>query len=1153
MPDDKRPGRSRSCRLGLLAAVLLAVWAPDAAQAQETDSAANYRVTFTGTWTADKITQSSLPGGAHFTTLIGATHNSQVTFWQVGGMATAGVELVAELGGISTFTSEINASSQVGRRLEFGSSFIGATSQVSTNFQATKSHPLVTLLSMVAPSPDWFVGVSGLSLLDGSNQWRTSLSVDLHPYDAGTENGSGFSLSNTATSPQGTITSIRNTAPFNGQPLARLTFTRVVPTASFARASSSAGEGAGTRNVAVSLSSAPPSTIRLSYAVSGSATPGADYAALPGAVSVSSGATSVNIPVRITDDAADEAAETLVLTLTGGSGYTVGSRSAHTLTITDNDDPLPTASFASASSSAGEGAGTRNVAVSLSPAPSSGIRLRYSVSGMARAGADYAALSGTVSVSGGATSVNIPVAIIDDGDDEGAEAVVLTLASGSGYVVGSPNVHMLTITDNDDPPPNTPPNTPAVSVAGDAAAVTEGGTARFTLTASPAPSASLSVRVNVAQTGRFADPAQTGTRMVTVGTGGTATLTVPTVNDSADEPNGAIMVTVLGGNGYSPHDANAVASVMVRDDDDPPPPPPPPEVAGGLEPRALAAGAALSLDLSDAFRAPGGGALEYAAVSSDPAVAAASVDGATLTVRGLAPGAAEIRITATDRRGRSASQRLAVTVAAPAAAWYLPPASHPFLRGFVRVVNRADAPAAVAVTPTDDAGRQYAPLTLRLGAREAKHFNSDDLEAGNPAKGLDGAAGPGTGGWRLAFAGADAGALPLLRAADGFATAMAATAPRGPGGALRLLFFNPAGNTDQVSRLRLVNPTAAEARATVTGTDDAGASPGAPVRLTLPPGAACEVDAAALESGRGLDCGAPQAGLGDGRGKWRLAIAADAPLVAMGLLSSPGGHLANLSAELPADDAGVRRAPLFPAASDPLGRRGFVRLANASDRAGAVTLRAFDDAGRAYGPLTLGLGAREAKHLNSEDLELGNPAKGLDGAAGAGAGDWRLELSADIDLRAGAYVRHAGGFVTAMGAVAPSADGVHRVATLNPGSNTRQRGRLRLVNRGPAAASATVEGTDDAGASPGTAVAVRVPARGAVELTAARLESGEADAVDSGALGDGAGKWRLRVAADADLAVMSLVEDPAGRLANWSAADPAGNAPPPAPPAPPAP
>ncbi len=471
----------------------------------------------------------------------------------------------------------------------------------------------------------------------------------------------------------------------------------------------------------------------------------------------------------------------------------------------------------------------------------------------------------------------------------------------------------------------------------------------------------------------------------------------------------------------------------------------------------------------------------------------------------------------------------------------------------MRVVNRADAPAAVAVTPTDDAGRQYAPLTLRLGAREAKHFNSDDLEAGNPAKGLDGAAGPGTGGWRLAFAGADAGALPLLRAADGFATAMAATAPRGPGGALRLLFFNPAGNTDQVSRLRLVNPTAAEARATVTGTDDAGASPGAPVRLTLPPGAACEVDAAALESGRGLDCGAPQAGLGDGRGKWRLAIAADAPLVAMGLLSSPGGHLANLSAELPADDAGVRRAPLFPAASDPLGRRGFVRLANASDRAGAVTLRAFDDAGRAYGPLTLGLGAREAKHLNSEDLELGNPAKGLDGAAGAGAGDWRLELSADIDLRAGAYVRHAGGFVTAMGAVAPSADGVHRVATLNPGSNTRQRGRLRLVNRGPAAASATVEGTDDAGASPGTAVAVRVPARGAVELTAARLESGEADAVDSGALGDGAGKWRLRVAADADLAVMSLVEDPAGRLANWSAADPAGNAPPPAPPAPPAP
>ncbi len=621
-----------------------------------------------------------------------------------------------------------------------------------------------------------------------------------------------------------------------------------------------------------------------------------------------------------------------------------------------------------------------------------------------------------------------------------------------------------------------------------------------------------------------------------------------------------------------------LAEFRIADDGEPPPPPTQPPSSGGgssgggggggggggqrpeapeaLEARSVPSGGALALDLSAAFRSPGGGALSFTATSSEPAVASVSVEGAVLTARGLLPGVAEIAVTATDGAGRSISQRFALTVTAPEAAWHLPPAADPFLQGFVRVVNHSAAAGEVAVTAVDDAGREHAPLTLRLGPHAVAHFNSDDLEAGNAAKGLSGGAGPGAGGWRLAFGGGslDAEAIGLLRTADGFVTAMAATAPRDADGALRLLTFNPAGNTNQASRLRLVNPTDAEARATVTGTDDAGASPGSPVVLTLPAGSACEVGAAALESGRGLACGAPQAGLGDGAGKWRLSIASEAPLVAMGLLSSPGGHLTNLSAALPEGAGGVRRVPLFPSASDPYGRQGFVRVANRSGRAGTVAVRAFDDGGRVRERLSLRLGARQARQFNSDDLELGAPAKGLSGRTGSGTGAWRLELSsADIDFEAGAYARHADGFLTAMQAAAPSRDGAHRVATFNPGSNANQASRLRLVNWGPRAASATVTGADDRGARPGGAVEVSVPAGSAVELTAAQLESGEAAAIASGALGDGAGKWRLRVASDADLSVMSLVSSPMGRLANWSGADESRGAPPlPSLPAPPA-
>ncbi|MCY3671343.1 MAG: Ig-like domain-containing protein, partial [Alphaproteobacteria bacterium] len=530
-----------------------------------------------------------------------------------------------------------------------------------------------------------------------------------------------------------------------------------------------------------------------------------------------------------------------------------------------------------------------------------------------------------------------------------------------------------------------------------------------------------------------------------------------------------------------------------------------------LDARALAVGEALALRLSEAFRSRDGGGLSYAAESSDPAVARASVDGGTLTVRGLAEGEAEVRVTATDGAGRSTTQGFAVMVTAPVAVWYLPPASDPHLQGFARVVNRSGRAGEVAVTATDDAGVEHGPLTLSMAAHAAAHLNSRDLEDGNPAKGLTGATGSGTGGWRLSFESdaLDVEALAHLRAADGFVTGMGATVPKGTDGALELPTFNPAGNWRQASRLRLVNPSEEEAKATVTGVDDAGGSPGEPVVLTLPAGTACEVDAPALESGRGLACGEPQAGLGDGTGKWRLAIQSDAPLVAMGLLSSPAGRLSNLSGVAAADADGTWHVPLFPPASDPQGRQGFVRVINRSGRNGTVRVAPFDDTDFHYEPLTLRLDAGEAVHFNADDLELGNRGKGLVGSTGPGTGTWRLELSsAFIDFEAHAYVRHRDGFLTAMQAAAPSmpaetpaAGRVHRIAVLNPGSNWRQVGVLRLANRGSRDAVATVTGADDRGVRPGGLVEVRVPAGAAVELTAAALESGESDAIASGALG----------------------------------------------------
>ncbi len=199
---------------------------PVVTSAQGNPQSVTYRVTFEGKFTASALASGvSVPSGAHFTTLIGAVHNGSVTFWSDGGTASAGIESMAEIGGTSALESEINAAGSNALAVIEQSIASGGTATATVDITLTTDHPLVTLTSMVAPSPDWFVGVSGLSLRNtADNGWQPTLAVNLFPWDAGTEEGTEFSLTNAATSPQETITSIKGTGKFSNEPIATLTF-----------------------------------------------------------------------------------------------------------------------------------------------------------------------------------------------------------------------------------------------------------------------------------------------------------------------------------------------------------------------------------------------------------------------------------------------------------------------------------------------------------------------------------------------------------------------------------------------------------------------------------------------------------------------------------------------------------------------------------------------------------------------------------------------------------------------------------------------------------------------------------------------------------------------------------------------------------------
>ena len=59
---------------------------------------ANYTLSFYGLWKQDRHPNTTLPGGAHFSPLVGCSHGSDYVMWREGAMASAGVELVAETG-----------------------------------------------------------------------------------------------------------------------------------------------------------------------------------------------------------------------------------------------------------------------------------------------------------------------------------------------------------------------------------------------------------------------------------------------------------------------------------------------------------------------------------------------------------------------------------------------------------------------------------------------------------------------------------------------------------------------------------------------------------------------------------------------------------------------------------------------------------------------------------------------------------------------------------------------------------------------------------------------------------------------------------------------------------------------------------------------
>ncbi len=176
--------------------------APPAAAHPTPAAPAEYTVIIKSTWT--KTTHPfEYPSGAHFSGMIGASHNAKYSIFAVGRRPTPGLERLSEEGKHSPLDTEIRTAIDQGNALmlfESGGLKNWKDSMVAT-VRVDPAHSLVDVVNMVAPSPDWFTGATNVNL-DENGAWVARKTLTLPAYDSGGDNGKTYKAPDRDTNPK---------------------------------------------------------------------------------------------------------------------------------------------------------------------------------------------------------------------------------------------------------------------------------------------------------------------------------------------------------------------------------------------------------------------------------------------------------------------------------------------------------------------------------------------------------------------------------------------------------------------------------------------------------------------------------------------------------------------------------------------------------------------------------------------------------------------------------------------------------------------------------------------------------------------------------------------------------------------------------------
>ncbi|MBD2390920.1 S8 family serine peptidase [Aphanizomenon flos-aquae FACHB-1171] len=312
-------------------------------------------------------------------------------------------------------------------------------------------------------------------------------------------------------------------------------------------------------------------SLTVNVALSGTATNGTDYTTIPTIVTFVAGSSTALVDLNVTDDTLVEGTETAILTVTSGTGYTVGTSASAIVNIADNDLPTITVVATDANADAAETLlGTTpnpgQYTLTRTGATTSSLTVNVALSGTATNGTDYTTIPTIVTFVAGSSTALVDLNVTDDTLVEGTETAILTVTSGTGYTVGTSASAIVNIADN-DLPTITVVATDANADAAETLLGTTPNPGQYTLTRTGATTSSLTVNVALSGTATNGTDYTTIPNAVTfAANSSTALVDLNVTDDTLVEAAETAILTVTSGTGYTVGTA-ASATVNIADND----------------------------------------------------------------------------------------------------------------------------------------------------------------------------------------------------------------------------------------------------------------------------------------------------------------------------------------------------------------------------------------------------------------------------------------------------------------------------------------------------------------------------------------------------------------------------------------------------------